>query len=236
MNVPKTIFCDIDGTLFEHTGDIVKNYINTPKILQNVIETFKSWDKGNFTIILITGRKESTRKYTEEQLRQMGIVYDQLIMGLPNGDRVIINDKKPNHPRNTAYSINVVRNKGFENLDLISTNVTVPDKFVYDRADKSWGYEELVECNDKYVVKKVFMKKGDTYGIQYHELKTKTILVFSGKLNIYIGNSYETVEKREFQSGESITIKPYIVYRMEVEEDCIHYETSTNELWDVVSL
>ena len=166
----------------------------------------------------------------------MGIVYDELIMGLPNGDRVIINDKKPNHPRNTAYSINVVRNKGFENLDLTSSNITVPNKFVYDRADKPWGYEELVECNDKYVVKKLFMKKGDACSIQYHELKTETILVFSGKLNIYIGTSLETLEKQTAQPGETITIKPYTVHRMEAVEDCIYYETSTNELWDVVRL
>ena len=157
-------------------------------------------------------------------------------MGLPNGDRVIINDKKPNHPRNTAYSINVVRNKGFENLDLTSSNITVPNKFVYDRADKPWGYEELVECNDKYVVKKLFMKKGDACSIQYHELKTETILVFSGKLNIYIGTSLETLEKQTAQPGETITIKPYTVHRMEAVEDCIYYETSTNELWDVVRL
>ena len=26
MSSPKTIFCDIDGTLVEHTGDIIKNY------------------------------------------------------------------------------------------------------------------------------------------------------------------------------------------------------------------
>ena len=236
MNVPKTIFCDIDGTIFKHTGDIVKNYTSSSEILPNVIETFKSWDKNNFKIVLITGRKESTRRHTEEQLGQLGIVYDELIMGLPNGDRVIINDKKPNHSRNTAYSINIVRNKGFENLDLTSSNVTVTNKFVYDRADKPWGYEELVECNDKYVVKKLFMKKGDACSIQYHELKTETILVFSGKLNIYIGTSLETLEKQTAQPGETITIKPYTVHRMEAVEDCIYYETSTNELWDVVRL
>ena len=47
MNVPKTIFCDIDGTIFKHTGDIIKNYISSSEILPNVIETFKSWDKNN---------------------------------------------------------------------------------------------------------------------------------------------------------------------------------------------
>ena len=236
MNAPKTIFCDIDGTIFEHTGDIVKNYQNLSIPLPNVIETFKQWDKNNYKIILITGRKESTRQETENQLRLMGIVYDELIMGLPNGDRVVINDKKLNNSRNTSYGINVVRNKGFEHLDLTSKNVTVPDKFVYDRADKPWGYEELVECNDKYVVKKLFMKKGHACSIQYHELKTETILVFSGKLNIYIGESLETLVKREYYPGETVTIKPYTVHRMEAVEDCIYYETSTNELWDVVRL
>jgi mannose-6-phosphate isomerase-like protein (cupin superfamily) len=236
MSQPKTIFCDIDGTILEHTGDIIQNYLCETTILSNVRETFKQWDKNNYRVILITGRKESTREHTERQLKDIGIVYDELIMGLPNGDRVVINDKKPNSSRNTAYGINVVRNKGFDNLDLTSENLTVPDRFVYSRADKPWGYEELVECNDKYVVKKLFMKKGHACSIQYHELKTETILVFSGKLNIYIGSSLETLEKREYQPGETVTIKPYTVHRMEAVEDCIYYETSTNELWDVVRL
>ena len=94
MNTPKTIFCDIDGTILTHTGDIIENYIGSPNILENVTSTFKKWDKHNYKIVLVTGRKESTRKKTEEQLRAHGIIYDDLIMGLPNGDRIIINDKK----------------------------------------------------------------------------------------------------------------------------------------------
>jgi mannose-6-phosphate isomerase len=236
MNQPKTIFCDIDGTILKHSGDIIKNYKDEPIVLENVIDTIRYWDKNNFKIVLTTGRKESTREYTEKQLKDLGIIYDELIMGLPNGDRIIINDKKPNGLRNTAYAINVVRNKGFNNIDFLSNNVTVPDKYIYNRADKPWGYEELVECNDKYVVKKLFMKKDHCCSIQYHELKTESILVFSGKLNIYIGSSLETLEKKEYQPGETVTIKPYTVHRMEAVEDSIYYETSTNELWDVVRL
>ena len=66
--------------------------------------------------------------------------------------------------------------------------------------------------------------------------KKKKIIFFSGKLNIYIGNSLETLEMREYQPGETVTIKPYTVHRMEAVEDCIYYETSTNELWDVIRL
>jgi mannose-6-phosphate isomerase-like protein (cupin superfamily) len=236
MNKPKTIFCDIDGTILEHKGDIIKNYKEDPSVLNNVIDTFKSWEKNNFKIILITGRKESTRKYTEKQLQELGIIYDELIMGLPNGDRIIINDRKPNDYRNTTYAINVVRNKGLGNIDLLSNYITIPDKFLYDRAEKPWGYEELVECNDKYVVKKLFMKKDHACSIQYHELKTESILVFSGVLAIYIGTSLDNLEKKIYYPGQTITIKPYTVHRMEAVEDCVYYETSTNELWDVVRL
>ena len=237
MSQPKTILCDIDGTLIEHKGDIIKNYQENPDVLGNVIHTIKQWDKLNYRIILTTGRKESTRQHTESQLRSLGIVYDQLIMGLPNGDRVLINDKKTKGVRNTAYAINLVRNGGLEHLDLTSTHLTLPDKYLFTRIEKPWGYEELVECNDKYVVKKLFMKKGNACSIQYHELKTETIVVLNGSIIISIGSSLEDLVKKVYTPGETVTIKPYTVHRMEADtEDCLYLETSTNELWDVVRL
>jgi hypothetical protein len=111
---PKTIFCDIDGTLLFHYGNIEDNYKKSPCALPNSIRLIQSWEKSNYKIILTTGRKECVRGITETQLLQLGIVYDVLIMGLPNGDRVLINDKKPNSLRNTAYAINLNRNEGFD--------------------------------------------------------------------------------------------------------------------------
>ena len=231
-----TIFCDIDGTLLLHKGDIVKNITEEPVILQNVIDTIKQWEKLNYKIILTTGRKECTRKQTEQQLCEFGIVYDSLIMGITNGERIIINDKKTNGVENTCYAINLVRNKGFENVDLTSKNVTIPDSFLFSKIEKPWGYEELLECNDKYVVKKLFMKKNNSCSIQYHELKTETIVVLSGKLNIYIGNELEKLDVKEYMSGETITIKPYTIHRMEAVEDSLYIEASSNELYDVIRL
>jgi quercetin dioxygenase-like cupin family protein len=236
MDRPKTIFCDIDGTLLEHFGNVSDNIKKDPIILNNVLETIAEWEKLNYKIILITGRKESARKQTELQLSKVGIYYDLLIMGITNGDRIIINDKKTNGIQNTTFAINLVRNKGLSTCTLSSKNVTIDDSLLFTHIDKPWGYEELVECNDKYVVKKLFMKNGHSCSIQYHELKTETILVFSGKLNIYIGDSVENLIKREYLPGETVTIKPYTVHRMEAVEDSIYYETSTNELWDVVRL
>jgi mannose-6-phosphate isomerase len=236
MNPPKTIFCDIDGTLLKHHGNIVDNYQKDPEILDNVIIQIKQWEKSNYKIVLTTGRKECIRKRTEEQLLQLGIVYDELIMGLPNGKRVLINDKKTDGIDNTAYAVNLVRNKGMNEIDLESKHVTIPDKYLFDKIEKPWGYEELVECNDNYVVKKLFMKQGNACSIQYHELKTETIIVLSGKLQIYIGDDINNLDSKIFTSGDTITVRPYTIHRMEALEDSLYIECSTNQLWDVVRL
>jgi quercetin dioxygenase-like cupin family protein len=236
MDSPKTIFCDIDGTLLKHSGDICSIYTDSSVLLNDVIRNIKEWEKLNYKIILTTGRKECLRKKTEEELLNNGIMYDQLVMGLTNGKRILINDKKENSPENTAYAINLVRNGGMENISLTSRNVTISDKFLFTKIEKPWGFEELVECNDKYVVKKLFMKKGHACSIQYHELKTETIVVLSGKLNIYIGDTLETLTVKEYVFGDTVTIKPYIIHRMEAVEDSLYIESSTNELWDVIRL
>ena len=235
MSAPKTVFCDIDGTLLHHSGDIIQN-LNGAEVLPNVLETIRQWDKLNYKIILTTGRQESIRKHTEQQLRQSGIVYSELIMGLPNGPRVVINDKKQRGVENTAYAVNLVRNQGLNYVNLDSKNVTVPDKHIFTKVEKPWGYEELVEINDKYVVKKLFMKQGHKCSTQYHELKKETIVVLSGVLNISIGDSLETLETKPYKHGDTVTIAPYTVHKMEAVEDCLYLETSTNELWDVVRL
>jgi mannose-6-phosphate isomerase len=227
---PKTVFCDIDGTLVEHTGDITQNH-NSLNPLPNVVESIRAWDRANYRIILTTGRKESSRKATEEQLFALGVRYDDLLMGLPNGDRVVINDRKTNGVRNTCYAINLVRNDGLEHVDLSSTDVTIPDKERFDRKEKPWGYEELVECNDKYVVKKLFMKSGHSCSLQYHKLKRETIVVLTGSLLIRVGDTNQI-----YTSGNTVTIQPYQIHRMEAQTDCLYMETSTNELWDVVRI
>lgn len=235
MSAPKTVFCDIDGTLLPHTGNILSN-LDSIIPLPGVADMIHSWDKNNYKIILTTGRQESTREATKKQLLQAGIVYSDLLMGLPNGDRVLINDKKTRGVRNTAYAINLVRNGGVEKIDLTSKNMTIPDSFLFTKIEKPWGYEELVECNEKYVVKKLFMKKGNSCSIQYHELKKETIIVLSGLLKIGIGASLETMEEKEYRFGDTLTIDPYTVHRMTAVEDSLYTETSTNELWDVIRL
>ena len=97
---------------------------------------------------------------------------------------------------------------------------------------KPWGWEELVE-NDKYVVKKLFMKKGCQCSLQYHEKKKETVFVLMGKLTIVDGEGKEKV----LAPFTCVTINPKEVHRMKaVDEDCLYLECSTTELDDVVRL
>jgi len=115
---PNTIICDIDGTLVKHQGDISKQHLGKLKILNGTLEKLKEWDRNGYKIILLTGRREGVRKFTEKQLAKAGIFYDILIMGVGNGKRFLINDKKPQANEETAFSINLERNKGVKNVNI----------------------------------------------------------------------------------------------------------------------
>ena len=114
---PKTIICDIDGVLLKHKNEGLSEQLSS-ELLGGTISKMTEWDARGYNIILITGRRESQRKNTEKQLSSLGIFYDQLVMGVGGGDRVIINDRKPNSERNTAYAINLNRNEGIKNVKI----------------------------------------------------------------------------------------------------------------------
>jgi mannose-6-phosphate isomerase len=236
MERPKTIFCDIDGTLWNHVGDVSNQAtIKEHQLLPNTKEAISKWDKLGYKIILTTGRKESLRSKTENELLRLGIVYDKLIMGLGGGVRIIINDRKPREDKNTCYAINVIRNKGIPYYDFTSKFVTIKDNQP-DFVNKPWGKEELIEYNDHYVVKKLFIKANECCSMQYHELKRETIYILSGKVKLHIGTDIKNLKLREMVAGDKVTITPYTIHRMEGIEDSEYIECSTPELWDVIRL
>jgi hypothetical protein len=115
---PKTIICDIDGTIVVHTKPHKASCPETKiELLPGTLDKFLEWDSKGYNIILITGRKESLRNSTEKQLMEAGVFYDKLIMGIGGGCRVLINDMKEDGSE-TAISINLPRNKGISDLNL----------------------------------------------------------------------------------------------------------------------
>jgi NDP-sugar pyrophosphorylase family protein len=117
VDKPKTIFCDIDGTILKHVHKFSDISMESQPVLQGVIKKFNEWDSQCHRIILCTARKESAREITERQLKNIGIAWDQLVMGCTNGDRLLINDKLSKKSKDRALGINVITNEGFEDID-----------------------------------------------------------------------------------------------------------------------
>ena len=102
--------------------------------------------------------------------------------------------------------------------------------------EKPWGKEEVIEINDKYMMKKLTMLKGHRCSLQLHNHKKETIYVLSGQLRIILGPDQDNLTGKIYTEGESITISPGVVHRMEGVEDSIYLEASTPEMDDVVRL
>jgi mannose-6-phosphate isomerase-like protein (cupin superfamily) len=106
----------------------------------------------------------------------------------------------------------------------------------YKKFIKPWGYELLLEKNKNYMLKKLFMKKGHRCSLQFHNKKTETLYILSGKLNIYTGSSAKKLKSKIFLPNEILTLKPKIIHRMKALSDCTYLETSTPQLLDVVRI
>ena len=72
--------------------------------------------------------------------------------------------------------------------------------------NKPWGKEEIIENNDKYVVKRLTMNENQRCSLQYHKLKKETIYVLSGMLKIYIGG-----DSKIYERGDYVTINPGVI-------------------------
>jgi len=119
MNLlPKTIFCDIDGTLVKHLNpfELCQKDIKL-NVLDGTIEKLLEWEKKGYKIILTTGRKKSLQSITEKQLLEIGIFYDELLMGIGGGERILINDNKIDGTQ-TARCFNLKRNEGIKKVNI----------------------------------------------------------------------------------------------------------------------
>lgn len=104
------IFCDIDGTIFRKNSEVDNA---TSELLPGSLEQLLKWKSDGHAIILTTARPESMQSDTVEQLVNNGVPFDLLIMALPVGDRILINDNSPRCPnRNRALAVNLKRNEG----------------------------------------------------------------------------------------------------------------------------
>jgi hypothetical protein len=107
----KCLFVDIDGTLVTNSSIHFPPYVGGGEPLQNNINHLNSLHRsGKVKIILTTSRPNYMRDLTIKELKQKGILYDELVTGLPHCKRVIINDFAKSNPYPSCEAINIPRN------------------------------------------------------------------------------------------------------------------------------
>lgn len=135
---------------------------------------------------------------------------------------------------------------------MTSTNLLSPERTLPHDARKSgllapkvvpkpWGHEEWIVHNDSYVMKLLFVNKGESLSKQYHDEKMETLKLLQGKALVHFGEEGDVdSEPGNFilssDDNVALHINPKTIHRFEAIENAVFVEVSTPQLLDVVRL
>ena len=111
--LPKTWLIDIDGVLFAHNG-----YLQGEDRLLPGVKAFFEQLGPEDKVILLTARKPQYLEQTQAALANFGIRYDHILFGLPTGERIAINDRKPSGLA-TCHALNLDRDEGLADIEVV---------------------------------------------------------------------------------------------------------------------
>lgn len=118
---PKTILCDIDGVILIQANKWPATIYDAREFtaIPTTLKILNNLYTAGHTIVLTTARPEAYRNETEYQLKRIGLQFTKLIMGLPTGQRILINDMKLEESDvPTAIAINLIRDMGLTDRDM----------------------------------------------------------------------------------------------------------------------
>lgn len=107
--LPKTWVFDVDGTIVKHNGHLTQE---GDQLLPGVKELFESIPASD-VIVLLTARKAEHQNSLKDFLTRNDIRFDYLLPNMPQGERILINDRKPSGLQ-TAYAVNKDRDQALD--------------------------------------------------------------------------------------------------------------------------
>lgn len=105
-NDKPVFFCDIDGTIVKAQGH---NDNSDPVVLSDNVSVLLTYQSIGSQFIFVTARLSQNYEQTYKMLTDIGFKDFQLIMGLQNSRRVLINDYNSANPFPRAEAINILR-------------------------------------------------------------------------------------------------------------------------------
>lgn len=97
---------------------------------------------------------------------------------------------------------------------------------------KPWGFEiKLTEDSLPYASKIAFTSAGKRWSLQFHDIKTETITLLSGKAKLTVGSN-----NIDMITNTGYTVFPNTIHRFEAITDCVTIEASTPEIGNTTRL
>tara|TARA_B100000886_G_C20251366_1_gene418948 strand:- start:288 stop:710 length:423 start_codon:yes stop_codon:yes gene_type:complete len=104
-----------------------------------------------------------------------------------------------------------------------------------DMGKRDWGKETLLAfIENKYTLKKLFIKAGKKGGLQYHRRKNECALILEGNLIIRYDNGKGKIIEKKLKEGDCFHIPPKAIHQEEAVTDCLLIEVSTPHFNDRV--
>ena len=101
--------------------------------------------------------------------------------------------------------------------------------------ERPWGTEDLLAVVTKqFSVKRLFIKKGNKGGLQYHRLKDEVAILISGQMLIRYDAGDGVLREKILGPGQTAHFQPGLVHQEEALTDCEIIEASTPHFNDRV--
>ncbi len=110
---------------------------------------------------------------------------------------------------------------------------------------KPWGKEiwinyrkgeNIGDQEKRYVMKKLYIKKGTKTSFQYHKEKSETNFLIEGKVEAWFEAKKGEIERKILNKGSIWSIPPETKHRIITLEDVILIESSSPEVDDVIRI
>ena len=101
--------------------------------------------------------------------------------------------------------------------------------------ERPWGTEDLLAVVTKqFSVKRLFIKKGNKGGLQYHRLKDEVAVLISGQMLIRYDIGDGVLREKVLGPGQTAHFQPGLVHQEEALTDCEIIEASSPHFNDRV--
>ncbi|MCW2996407.1 MAG: mannose-6-phosphate isomerase [Conexibacter sp.] len=93
--------------------------------------------------------------------------------------------------------------------------------------EKPWGHELILERNDQFVVKRIFISAGSRSSLQSHEHKREWVRVEEGTVEVTAGPDVHNLEVRTYGAGTAYRVAPTVIHRVLAVEDAYVLEVAS---------